>query len=213
MELYYAPLACSLSARIVAREADLPLTLRQVEIFAHTFTDSGARYADVVPVAMVPALRTDDGTLLTEAAAVLQYLADLRPDAGLAPAWGTPDRYRLIQWLSFVATELHKRVLWPIYNRVPPEARAFARGSAPRAFDHVARHLADREHVVGDRFTAADAHLTWALHLATVAGLDPRAGRPALAAYLDRVRARPAVRALLAEETAQAAAAMARQRA
>jgi glutathione S-transferase len=211
MELYYAPLACSLAARIVAHEAAIPLALRQVEVFARTLTEGGASYTEVAPLGLVPALRLADGSLLTEVAAVVQYLADLRPESGLAPPWGTPDRYRLAEWLSFVGTELHKKVVWPLHNRVPDAVRAHARASAPRVFDHLARHLAARDYLVGDRFTAADAYLTWALHLARLAGLDPGADRPALAAYLRRQRARPSVTELLADETPRAAAALARQ--
>ena len=204
MELYYAPLACSLAARIVAHEAGIPLALRQVEVFAKTVTETGASYLEVAPLGLVPVLRLDDGTLLTEVAAVVQYLADLRPAAGLAPPWGTPDRYRLIEWLSFVGTELHKKVVWPLYNRgVPDAVRAHARANAPAVFDHLARHLAAREHLVGDRFTAADAYLIWALHLARLAGLDPGADRPALAAYAKRHRARASVSELLAEEASR----------
>ncbi len=210
MELYYAPLACSLAARIVAHEAGIPLALRRVELFARTLTETGASYADVSPLGLVPALRIDDGSLLTEVSAVVQYLADLRPEAGLAPPWGTLDRYRLVEWLSFVATELHKKVVWPLHNRgVPDAARAHAREIAPRVFDHLARHLAARDHLVADRFTAADAYLLWALHLARLAGLDPGADRPALTAYVRRQRARASVSQLLAEETPQALAAMA----
>jgi glutathione S-transferase len=211
MELYYAPLACSLAPRIVAREAGIPLTLRQVEVFARTFTGGGS-YADVAPLGMVPALRLDDGSLLTEVAAIVLYLADLRPDAGLAPPWGSPDRYRVVEWLSLVATELHKKVLWPLHNRgVPDAVRTHARDAAPPVLDHLARHLAERGHLVGDRFTAADAYLVWALHLAGIAGLDPGGARPALAGYARRHRARASVAELLAEETPLAVAAMARQ--
>ena len=212
MELYSAPLACSLAARIVAREAGIPLALHQVEVFARTLTATGASYAEVSPLGLVPALRLDDGALLTEVSAVVQYLADLRPEAGLAPPWGTLERYRLIEWLSFVATEVHKKVVWPLYNRgVPDAARAYAREVAPRVFDHLARHLADRAYLVGDRFTGADAYLVWALHLARLAGLDPRVDRPALAAYVERQRARASVAELLAEEASQVSAALARQ--
>ncbi|HSK00892.1 MAG TPA: glutathione S-transferase C-terminal domain-containing protein [Kofleriaceae bacterium] len=212
MELYYAPLACSLAARIVAHEAEIPLELRQVEVFARTLTETGASYGDVAPLGLVPALRLDDGSLLTEVSAVVQYLADLRPEAGLAPPWGTLDRYRLVEWLSFVATEVHKKVVWQLFNRGVPEAsRAHAREVAPRVFDHLARHLAARDYLVADRFTAADAYLVWALHLARFTGLDPGADRPALTAYVRRQRARPSVAQLLAEETPQAIAAMARQ--
>jgi len=212
MELYCAPLACSLAARIVAYEAAIPLALHQVELFAGTLTETGASYADVSPLGLIPTLRLDDGSLLTEVSAVVQYLADLRPESGLAPPWGTLDRYRLVEWLSFVATELHKKVLWPIYNRgVPDASRAHAREAAPRVFDHLARHLAARDYLVADRFTAADAYLIWALHLARLAGLDPGADRPALSAYGRRQRARASVTQLLAEEAPQATAAMARQ--
>jgi glutathione S-transferase len=212
MELYYAPLACSLAARIVAHEAQIPLELRQVEVFAKTLTETGASYTDVAPLGQVPALRLGDGSVLTEVSAVLQYLADLRPETGLAPPWGTLERYRLLEWLSFVATELHKKVVWPLHNRgVPDAACAHARAAGPRAFDHLARHLAARDYLVGDRFTAADAYLTWALHLARFAGLDPSADRPALAAYVRRQRARPSVSQLFAEELPQATAALARQ--
>jgi glutathione S-transferase len=208
MELYYAPLACSLAARIVAGDAGVPLVLRQVEVFAKTLTETGAGYREVAPFALVPALRLDDGALLTEVAAIVQYLADLRPERGLAPAWGTRERYQLIEWLSFTGTELHKKVVWPLYNRgVPEAALGFARQIAPRVLDHVARHLEAREFVVGDRFTAADAYLWWALHLARLAGLDTGALRD----YLRRIRERPVVAALLAEEAPAATAALARQ--
>jgi glutathione S-transferase len=99
---------------------------------------------------------------------------------------------------------LHKKVVWPLYNRVPDAAQAHARAAAPAIFDHLARHLAARDHLVGDRFTA-DAYLVWALHLARLAGLDPGAGRPALAAYVQRQRGRASVTELLAEEAPRAA--------
>jgi glutathione S-transferase len=212
MELYYAPLACSLAVRIVAHEAGAPLALRQVEVFAKTLTDTGTRYDEHVPFALVPALRLDDGALLTELAAIVQYVADLRPETGLAPAWGTLERYRLAEWLSFVATEVHKKIIWPLYNRGLPEASlAHARQIAPRVFDHLARHLTTHAYLVADRFTAADAYLWWTLHLARLAGLDPGAERPALRDYVRRIRERPSVTALLAEEAPAATAAVARQ--
>jgi glutathione S-transferase len=199
MELYYSPLACSFAVRVAAHEARVPLVLHQVEVFDKTLTASGASYLDIAPTGLVPALRLDDGTILTEMIAILAYLdrAGARPD--------------LLQWLSFVATELHKRVLWPLFNRGVPEAvRAHARESAARPLDHLARHLADREHVVGDRFTPADAYAFWAIHLAGLAGLEPHT-RPALAAYHRRLRERASIAALLAEETPLATAALARQ--
>lgn len=225
MDLYYSPLSCSLTARVVATEAGIPLAFRQVELFTKHFTegapdggpDAGAAsYYAVAPLGMVPALRLPDGSLLTEVAAVLQYLADQRPELGLAPPAGSPERYRVVEWLSYVATELHKKLLWTLYNPGPPaEAKAYARSIAPAAFDHLERHLQGRAYLVGERFTIADVYLVWALQLARVAELDPRsaggASRPALAAYLDRLRERPSVKAAFELETPQARAAMQRQ--
>jgi glutathione S-transferase len=223
MDLYYSPLACSLTARVVAAEADLPLSFRQVELHSKRLSDGGADGADasyfaVSPLGLVPALRLPDGSLLTEVTAVLQYLADQRPELGLAPPPGSPERYRVIQWLSYVGAELHKKILWTLFNPGPPaEAKAFARAIAPAAFDHLERHLRDREYLVGARFTIADAYLVWALQLARIAELDVRGGdatgpgRPALSAYLDRLRARPSVKAAFDLETPQARAAMQRQ--
>jgi glutathione S-transferase len=207
MELYISPLSCSLAARVVAREAGIPLTLHQVEVHTKTLTDTGADYRAIAPFGQVPALRLDDGTLLTELSAILQYLADLRPESALLPVAGV-DRYHVLAQLGFVATELHKKLLWPLFNHgVPDAVRAFARASAPRVFDHVAQHLAH----AGDSFTIADAYLIWALHLARLAGLDPSADRPSLADYIKRHRARDSVRELFAEETPLALAAQARQ--
>jgi glutathione S-transferase len=203
MDLYHAPLSCSFAVRVAAREASIDLALHQVEVFAKTLTATGADYLAIAPTGLVPTLRLDDGAILTEVTAILAYLEDLRPDAA--------DRYPLLQWLSFVATELHKRVLWPLFNRdVPDAVRAHARESAARALDHLARRLADRDHLVGDRFTTADAYAFWALHLARLAGLDPHT-RPPLAAYHRRHRERASIAALLAEETPLATAALARQ--
>jgi glutathione S-transferase len=207
MELYVSPLSCSLAARLVAREAGIPLTLHQVEVHTKTLTATGADYRAIAPFGQVPALRTGDGTLLTELSAILPYLADLRPESALLPAAGI-DRYRVLAQLGFVATELHKKILWPLFNHgVPESVRAFARASAPRAFDHVEHHLAH----AGDAFTIADAYLIWALHLARLAGLDPATNRPSLAGYIKRHRARDSVRDLFAEETPLALAAQARQ--
>ncbi|HUQ05632.1 MAG TPA: glutathione S-transferase N-terminal domain-containing protein [Kofleriaceae bacterium] len=219
MELYISPLSCSLAARIVAREAGISLALHQVEVHAKTLTDTGGTYLAIAPFGQVPALRLDDGTLLTELTAIAQYLADLRPESRLLPPATAAARYDVLAWLGFVATELHKKILWPLFNHgVPDAVRAFARASAPRAFDHVAHHLAadsaghaPRAHLVGDHFTIADAYLVWALHLARIAGLDPAVNRPALADYIRHHRTRDSVRDLFAEETPLALAAMARQ--
>ncbi len=217
MELYYAPLSCSLAARVIAVEAGVPIELRQIELYAKRLTHEGTSYVDIAPQGRVPVLRLDSGELLTEMSAVLQYLADRAPEKKLAPAWGTLERYRVIEWLSFVATELHKKILWVHYSRQMPEAaRERAVTFAPAVFDHLERHLArvaasNGGFLVGDAFTVADAYLVWALKLARIAGLDPNQGRPALAAYRKRVEARPSVRDAFAAESPEALAAIARQ--
>jgi glutathione S-transferase len=216
VELYYAPFSCSMAARIVAAEAGIPLEFRQVELFAKTLTESGASYLEISPLGIIPVLRLDDGSLLTEVSAVLQYLADARPESELAPRWGTMERYRVIEWLSFVGTEIHKKILWVTYNpETPEESKAHARKIAPRVFDHLERHFGRTgagTHLVGDRFTVADAYLVWALHLLRVAGFDVRPGRPALEAYGKRVRDRASVKAASELERPLALAAHQRQR-
>ncbi len=212
MELYSSPLACSMAARVVAAEADVPLLVRQVELFDKVFTEGGGDYFAVAPMGMVPALRLPDGSLLTEVTAVLQYLADLRPERGLAPPAGTLERYRMIEQLSFVGAELHKRTLWVLYNPLTPEAaKAFARAGAGKVFDHLERQLQGREFLGGAQFTCADAYLLWALQLAHVAQLDFRAGRPSLTDYLARGRERPSVRSIYEQELPLAMAARERK--
>ncbi len=212
MELFYAPLSCSLAARAIAAEAGVAVELRQIELYAKTVTADGTSYTDIAPQGRVPVLRLPDGSLLTEISAVMQYLADRAPEKRLAPPWGTMDRYRVIEWTSFIGTELHKKVLWVHYSRQMPEAaRARAFELAPPVFDHLERALVGREFLVGGAFTIADAYLGWALELARHAGLDAIADRPALAAYRKRVKARPSMRDAFAAETPEAIAALARQ--
>ena len=115
MKLYYSPGACSLSPHIVASEAGLAIDLEKVNLAEHK-TESGQDYMAVNPKGYVPALRLDDGSVLTEGPAIVQYLADQKPASGLAPALGTIDRYRLQEWLNFIATELHKSFS-PLFNK------------------------------------------------------------------------------------------------
>ena len=120
MKLYYAPGACSLAPHITAREAGLALDLEKVDLKTHR-TETGADYRQVNPKGYVPALQLEDGALLTENAAVLQYLGDQAPEAGLLPRPGAFDRYRVVEWLTFVSTELHKG-FGPLFNPQLPEA-------------------------------------------------------------------------------------------
>ena len=149
----------------------------------------------------MPVLVLENGERLTETAAVLQYIADLRPESGLAPPPGDPDRYRLQEWLSFIGTEIHKAFLFPTFWYKDDGSLAKPRARIPQTLAVPSAHLADREFLVGDSFTVADAHLTWALLLLRPAGVDI-AQWPSLSAYLARMQARPAVRDAIATEVA-----------
>lgn len=202
MELYYSPFACSLASHITLREAGLDVGLVAVTLSSKKTAD-GRDYFTVNGKGQVPALRLDDGAVLTENTAVIQYLADLKPAAGLLPPVGSPDRYRVLEWMSFVSTEIHKACFAVMFNPdAPPEAKTYARATLPKKLDHVAGELGDREFLVGGRFTVADAYLTWALNLATLAKVELP---PGLQRYLDRMKTRPSVRAALEVEGAAAA--------
>jgi glutathione S-transferase len=198
MKLYLVPGACSLSPHIVLRELGLPFELARVDPKTGK-TSSGEDYKAVSPLGYVPALRLDDGQVLTEGVAIVQYLADRKPEAGLAPAAGTFERYRLAEWLNFIATELHKGFS-PLFNPSLPEPmRAATVERLAGRLAHVDRRLDSRPYLLGDAFTVADAYLftiaTWLPH----AKLD-LARWPHLAAHHERVKGRPAVKEALRVE-------------
>lgn len=210
MKLYYSPGACSLAPHIVAREAGFSPELVKVDLAAKLI-ESGADYRAINPKGAVPALSTDDGPVLTEAAVVIQYLADLAPEARLIPAVGTFDRYKALEWLNFVATELHKG-FGPLWKpNTPADMREIVKDNLAQRFTYLDRELASRDYLLGDRFSAPDAYaftiLSWAAHFS----ID-LARWPNVTAYVARIAARPKVReALVAEglikETADAVAA------
>lgn len=201
LQLYFFPMACSLSSRIALMEAGIEAQYHLAHIWTKQVADDGSDFRGVSPKGAVPVLVLENGERLTESAAVLQYIADVKPKAGLAPEFGDPDRYRLQEWLSFVGAEIHKAFLFPTFwykdegSLAKPRARITQTLSVPSA------HLAEREFLVGNGFTVADAHLTWALLLLRPAGVDI-AQWPSLSAYLERMQARPAVREAIATEMA-----------
>jgi len=207
MQLYFSPFACSMASHIVVREAGLDVQLVPVTLTTKK-TAAGDDYFAVNPKGQVPALRLADGSVLTEGAAVLQYLADQKPDAGLLPPAGTPARYETIAWLNYVGTELHKACFAVMFSPdAPEEAKAWARGNVDKKLAYVASQVDGRRVLAGDRFTIADAYLTWAL---TLCGLIDVALPPACQRYLDGMQARPAVQAAIAAEREAAAAAQRR---
>jgi glutathione S-transferase len=195
MKLYYAPGACSLSPHIVAREAGIALELERVDLRAIPHrTETGADFTAINPKGSVPALRLDDGQLLTEGPAIVQYLADLAPASGLAPAAGTLERYRLQEWLSFIGTELHKMFSpWLFHPEYGEQAAQVARAMIAQRFALLDAHLAEQPYLLGPDFSAADAYAFTIVGWAGPMRID-LAPFPHLQRYMDRVAARPKVR-------------------
>ena len=198
MKLYYSPGACSLSPHIVLLEAGLDFTAEKVDLKSKK-TESGADYTTVNSKGAVPALIMEDGKLLTEGAAIVQYVADRKPQSGLAPASGTLERYRLMELLNYIASEMHKGYS-PLFNpAITPEAKAAAIAALDKKFTFLTAQLGDKPYLLGDTFTVADAYLFTVLSWSARVGVD--LGKwPALAAYVARVKSRPKVQEALKAE-------------
>lgn len=198
MKLYYSTGACSLSPHIVLREAGIPFELVAVDLRSKRLQD-GSDFRTINPKGYVPALQLDDGQLLTEGPAIVQYIADLKPESKLAPPAGTFERYRLQEWLTFIGTELHKSFGVFFHPNATDEARNEARERLSTRFDFVAKALEGKSYLLGDTFTAADAYLYTILRWTKFAGID-LAKWPSIQAYFERVTARPAVQQALEAE-------------
>ena len=199
MQLYYKPGACSLASHIVLEELGEPFDLDRVDTAAGT-TETGADFAAINPKGYVPALRLDDGQVLTEGAAILQFLADRRPGVGLAPAAGTLPRARLQEHLNYVASELHK-AFGPFFSPNATEAdKAAAEAAVAARFDRLEAVLADgRPYLLGDSFSVADAYLFVVSSWAGPSGIDLDRW-PNLRAFVARVAGRDAVRRAMRTE-------------
>jgi len=206
MKLYFTPGACSLSPHIVLRELGLDFDLEKVDLAAKT-TASGADFKAINPKGYVPALRLPEGEVLTEGVAIVQFLADRHPQAGLAPAAGTVERARLQAHLNFMSAELHK-AFSPLFNpQTTADQREAAKANIARRYDLIEQGLADgRSFLLGEAYSVADAYLftisTWAAPM----GID-LSRWPRVKALVERVGKRPAVRAAMEAEglTAEAA--------
>jgi glutathione S-transferase len=197
MKLYYATATCSHAVHIALREAGLPFELVRYDM-KKAALDGGGSLLDVNPKGFVPVLELDDGQRLTEVSAVLQYVADQAPARQLAPPAGTMARYRLMEWLNFIATEIHK-IYWPLFHDGAQVENDKAREKLGRSFAWVEAQLGDKPYLMGDTFTVADAYLVTVLNWTKAAGID--LGQwPGLKAYRLRVRERPAVGAALEAE-------------
>ena len=205
MQLYFSPFACSLASHITAREAGVDIQLTSVAL-ATKRTADGEDFLAIAPKGQVPALRLDGGMVLTEGPAVLQYLADAAPAIGLLLAPGTEQRYRVIEWVNYVGTAIHKLCFYLMFAPdAPAEAKTWAGGLLANKLAYVNAQLLGRDFLVPGQFTIADAYMTWALTICRKIGvkLDEL---PALSSYLDAMHARPAVQAALAAEAAAAQA-------
>ena len=198
MKLYYSPGACSLASHIALLEAGLPFTADRVDMRSRQTSD-GRDFTTVNPNGYVPSLELDNGEILNEGQAILQYIADRSPGAQLAPPAGSMPRYRLIEWLSFISSELHKGFGPLLRPGGPEDTKVSIRDKLGLRLGYVARHLASRQYLVGDHFTVADAYLYTILTWTRIAGIDLSAW-PVLAAYRERIQQRPAVQAARAAE-------------
>ncbi len=211
MELYFSPLACSMATRIALYEAGVSADYLEVDPRTKVVLKDGSDFTKVNPLGLVPTLRTDDGAVLTENAAILQYVAERFPDAKLAPTSGI-ERARMQQWLCFVGTELHKAVFNPLLDpKAPAEAKAYALTLADARFGLLDRHLAGREFLL-DQFSVADAFLCTVLNWTRAVPID-LSKWPAVKAYYERLRTRPSIARAIAEEFELYKAELARQKA
>ncbi len=198
MKLYYSPGACSLSVHIALCEAGLAFQTEQVDLKAKTLANGGD-FRAVSPNGYVPVLELDGGERLSEASAVLQYVADQKPEAGLAPAAGTLPRYRLMEWLGFVATELHKSFSPLFAPNTPEDYKTIAKERLAQRMAYMNGILADRSYLLGEQFTVADAYLFVVCGWSKPMRID-MSPYPNLQAFQQRVAQRPAVQRALQEE-------------
>ena len=198
MKLYYSPGACSLSPHIVARELGIPVELKKVNTKDNTI-EGGGDYWKVNGRGYVPALELDNGQVLTEGPAIVQYLADQKPEAGLAPKNGSLERYRLQEWLNFLTSEIHKSFSPLFKPNTPEDYKKIAKENLATRFDWLEQQLAGKDYLTGKAFSVADAYLFVLLNWTRFQSID-LARWPNLVAFQARVGARPRVQEALQAE-------------
>ena len=198
MQLYFAPGACSLASHITAREAGINLDLKRADTKTKKLED-GSDYLAVNSKGAVPALKLDNGQVLTEGVAIMQYLADQKPDSGLAPKNGTMERYRVQEWLNYITSEVHKGFS-PLWNpTADPAVKTYALDGLKKKFDWLNTQLTGKKYLTGDTFTVADAYLFTVMNWTNFLSVD-LAPWPALKEFQARVAARPKVQEALEAE-------------
>lgn len=201
MKLYFSPGTCSFSPHLALREAGLNAELVKVDLRKHVLSRDGSDYLTINLKGYVPVLELDDGTRLTEGPAIVQYIADQKPESGLAPKAGTMERYRLQEWLGYINSEIHKG-FGPLFKpTTPDDYKTIAREALIVRLDFAAKHLEKNDYLVGNRFTVADGYLFTVLGWAQHTGIDLKQW-PSLVAFQERVGARASVEAARAAESA-----------
>jgi glutathione S-transferase len=198
MKLFYSPGTCALSPHIVAHEAGIELRLQKVDLKSKTVASEGDYWA-INPKGYVPALELENGELLTEGPAIVQYLADLKPEVHLAPSAGTLERYRLQEMLGYLNSEIHKTYSPLFRPTTPPEVRTERLEYLRKRYELIDKRLEGRQYLFGDTFTVADAYLFTLTRWAATVKLD-LSGFAHLQEFQARVAARPAVKAAMAAE-------------
>ena len=198
MKLYYAPGACSLSPHIVAREAGLNIQLQKVNTKDKSM-EGGGDFWKINARGYVPVLELDNGERLTEGPAIVQYLADQKPESGLAPKAGTIERYRLQEWLNFLTSEVHKKFSPLFKPNTPEDYKPIAKENLASRFNWINEQLAGKDYLMGKQFTVADAYLFVLTNWTRPTQID--LGKwPNIAAFQKRVAARPKVKEAMQAE-------------
>ncbi|MET4066969.1 glutathione S-transferase [Bradyrhizobium sp. S3.2.6] len=199
MDLYFSPLACSMATRVALYEAGAEANYLEVDPPTKKVLNDGSDFRTVNPIGLVPTLRTDEGVVLTENAAILQYVADRFPQSGLGAAAGI-DRTRLHQWLCFIGTELHKGLFIPVLDRkAPQEVKAYVLEKNLSRLDYLDNYLKGRDYLL-DHFSVADAYLVTVVNWTMATPPIELAKWPNVRAYYERLRTRPSIAKAIAEE-------------
>lgn len=198
MKLYYSPGSCGLAPQIILREVGQHFELVKVDFKTKQTTEGD--YLQVSPKGMVPALRLDDDEIVTEGAVILQWIADKHPESKLIPPTGFKERYTVLEWLNYIATDLHKGMAVMFSTFIDKDSKIrFAEGNLGPRFEYINEHLADRNYILGANFSVADAYLYNILTWPTRVGIDI-SGYSSIQAFMSRMEQRSAVRASLEAE-------------
>ena len=201
MKLYFSPGACSFSPHLALREAGIDFELVKVDLKSHTLVSDGSDFRRINPKGYVPVLELDNGKRLSEGPAIVQYIADLKPDAGLAPKAGSFERYQLQEWLGFINSEIHKNFS-PLFNpNTSEEAKANTRQNLGNRLTYVSEQLGTNDFLMGSQFTVADGYLFTVLNWSQWTAID-LSQWPTLVAFQERISNRPSVQEARAAEAA-----------